>query len=64
MQTHNARIMSLIPPSDTIDTPLARKATGNHLLKSTSLERLLSPVSATLKIEYVTQLVIKEAKNK
>ena len=36
---------------------LVRKATGNHLIKSTSLEKAQSPVSgsAALEIEYATQ---------
>ena len=38
-------------------TLLMRKASGNHLMNSTSLEKLraLSLVSATLKMEYATQ---------
>ena len=46
-------------------TPLERKATGNHLINSTSLENLkaLSLVSATLDIEYVTSLVRKAKGN-
>ena len=41
----------------TMKTSLVRKATGNHLIKSTSLEKLraLSLVSATREIEYATQ---------
>ena len=37
---------------------LVRKATGNHVIKSNGLEKLraLSQVSATLEIEYATQL--------
>ena len=39
----------------TVKTPLARKVTGNHLIKSTCLEKrkALSLVSAKLEIEYV-----------
>ena len=39
-------------------TPLVRKATGNHLMKSTSLEtlRALFLVSATLEFEHATQV--------
>ena len=47
------------PTLVTIKTELARKATGNHLMKSTSLKELatLSLVSATLEIESATQHV-------
>ena len=47
-----------VPPCVTMKTPLLRKAMGNHLIKSTSLEKLraLSLVSATLKIEYPMQV--------
>ena len=40
-------------------TPWMRKARGNHVIKSTSLENLraLSLVSATLEVEYPTQYV-------
>ena len=42
------------------EMPLVRKPTGNHLMNSTSLEKLraLSLVSATLQIEYATQQCI------
>ena len=44
----------LIPPCVTFKAPLVRKATGNHLINSTSLEETHSPVSgsATLQINY------------
>ena len=50
--------MSSNPASVTIKAPLARKATGNHLRKPTSLGKTtaLSLVSATLEIEYGTQI--------
>ena len=57
VRTHNTVVVSSIPPCITIKTPLARKATGNPLLKPTSLVKLssLPLVSATLEIEYATQ---------
>ena len=57
MQTHNTGGVSSIPPCVTFKTPLVRKAMGNHLIISTSLEKLRaqSLVSATLEIEYATQ---------
>ena len=45
MQTHDTGLVSPIPPCVTIKTPLARKATGYHFMKSTSLEETQSPVS-------------------
>ena len=42
MRTHNTRVSSSIPLCVTIKTPLVRKATRNHLIKSTSLEKLQS----------------------
>ena len=45
VQTHNAGVITSIPPCVTFQTPLVRKATGNHLMNSTSLERTQSPVS-------------------
>ena len=45
MRTHNTGIVSSIPPCITFETPLVRKATGNHLMNSTSLEKTQSPVS-------------------
>ena len=38
-------VVSLIPACVTLKTPLVRKATGNHLMNSTSLENTQSPVS-------------------
>ena len=57
MQTHNIEVVSSIPQCVTFKTPLVRKATGNYLIHSTSLEKLraLSLVSAALEIEYATQ---------
>ena len=57
MRAHNTRIVSSIPPCVTFKTPLARKATGNHLMNSTFLEKLraASLVAATLEIEYATE---------
>ena len=59
MRTHNTGVVSSIPPSVTFNTPLVRKATRNHLMNSTSLEKLraLPLVSATLVIEYATQML-------
>ena len=46
MRTHNTGVVSSIPPCATFKkTPLVRKATGNHLTNSTSLEKRQSPVS-------------------
>ena len=45
MQTHNIGVVSSIPPCVIFKTPLVRKATGNHLMNSTSLEKTQSPVS-------------------
>ena len=39
MRTHNTGVVSSIPPCVTFKTSLARKATGNHLMNSTSLEK-------------------------
>ena len=36
--THNAGVVGSIPPCVAIKTPLVRKATGNYLMKSISLE--------------------------
>ena len=41
----NTGVVSSNPARVTIKTPLARKSTGNHLIKSTSLEKAQSPVS-------------------
>ena len=61
MWTHNKGVVSSIPPCVTFKTPLAKKATGNHLMNSTSLEKLraLSLVAATLEIEYATQHTVR-----
>ena len=58
MWTDNTAVVSSIHPCVTIKAPLVRKATGNHLIKSTSLEKLrvLSLISATLEIEYAMKL--------
>ena len=55
--TRKAGVVSSSPEGVTITTPLVRKATGSHLIKSNSLEKLraLSLVSATLEVEYATQ---------
>ena len=45
MLTHNAGVVSSMPPCVTFKTPLVRKATGIHLIKSTSLEETQIPVS-------------------
>ena len=45
MWAHNIGTVSSIPPCITIKTLLFWKATGNHLIKSTSLEKTQSPVS-------------------
>ena len=57
MRTHNTGVVSSILPCVTLKTPSVRKATGNHLVNSISLEKLraLSLVSAKLEIEYATQ---------
>ena len=46
-RTHNAGVVSSNPASVTIKGLLARKVKGNHLIKSTSLEKTMA--SATLK---------------
>ena len=43
MRTHNAGVFSEIPPCVTFLAQLAREATGNHLMNSTSLEKTQSP---------------------
>ena len=45
MRTHNTGLVSSIPPCVTFKTPFVRKATGNHLMNSTSLDKTQSPVS-------------------
>ena len=59
----NTWVASVIPPCVTFKAPLARKATGNHLINSTSLGKLraLYPVSASLEIEYATQQLVKNS---
>ena len=63
MRILNTGVVSSVPPCVAIDRPLVRKAMGNHLMNSTSLEKTQSPVSkssmqslslvsATLEIEY------------
>ena len=55
----NAGILSLNPARFAIKVPMVRKATGNHLVKPTSLGETQSPVfySALLKIEHAMQLL-------
>ena len=57
MRTLNTGVVSPIPPCVIFKMPLARKATGNHLMNSTFLEKLraASLVAATLEIEYATE---------
>ena len=43
MRTHNTGVVSSIPPCVTFKTPLVMKATGNHLMNSTSLEKNSEP---------------------
>ena len=45
MRIHNAEVVSSIPHCVPIKTPFARNATGNHLIKSTSLEKTQCPIS-------------------
>ena len=45
MRTHNAGVVSSKLVRVTIKTSLVKKATENHLIKSTSLEKTQSPVS-------------------
>ena len=60
----NTGVVSSIPPCVTFKTPLVRKATGNHLMNSSSQAKLraLPLVSATLEIEYATQVHFNELK--
>ena len=54
------RVCHFDPSMCHFKTLLVRKATGEHLTNSTSLEkelRALSLVSATLEIEYATQFI-------
>ena len=43
--SHNTGVVSSIPPCVTFKKPLVRRATGNYLMNSTSLEKTQSPVS-------------------
>ena len=45
MRTLNTGVVSSIPSCVTYKTPLVRKATGNHLIKSAPLEKAQGPVS-------------------
>ena len=45
MGTRNAGVVSSNPTRVTNETPLVRKAMGNHVIKSTSVEKAQSPVS-------------------
>ena len=60
MRIHNTGVVSEIPPCVTVKTPLVKMTTGNYIMNSTSLKELraMSLVSATLEIEYATQLYI------
>ena len=58
MWIHYTGVVSSDPTRVTIETPLARKGTENHLMTSMFPRkgRALRLVSATLEIEYSTQL--------
>ena len=58
VRSHNAGVIISNPARVTIKAPLSRTATGNHLVKFTSVQKLraLSLVSAPLDIEYVAHL--------
>ena len=60
MWTQNTGIVSSNPARVPIKTPLLRKATGNHFIKSISLEkfRAVFLFSDMLEIEYATQLLL------
>ena len=45
MQTYNTGLVSSVPPCVTIKSPFVRKGMGDHLIKSSSLEKSQSPVS-------------------
>ena len=45
MPSHNTGVVGSIHPCVTFKAPLVRKATGNHLVNSSSLEEIQSPVS-------------------
>ena len=56
MGTHNTGVVGSNPTRVTVKTQFVIKATGNHLIKSTSLEETQSSVSgAALEVEYATQ---------
>ena len=57
MRAHDTGDLSSNPTSVTMKIPLGRNATGNCLIKPTSLEkfRAMYLVSVTLEIEYATQ---------
>ena len=52
-----AGVVSLVPPCVTFKMPLVGKATGSHLMNSTSLEEIQSTVSGFYyaEIEYAMQ---------
>lgn len=43
MRTHNTRVVSSIPPCVTMKPLLVRRAKGNHLIKSTTLQKNSEP---------------------
>ena len=45
VRTHNTGVLSSNPTRVTIEMPLVRQATGNHLIKSTFRKKTQSPVS-------------------
>ena len=57
MRTNNAGVVSSSPAGLPIKTLLVRKATRNHRIKSTCLDKAqcMSLVSAKLETEYATQ---------
>ena len=59
MRTHSTGVVTSNPPRVAINTPLARKATRNHLIKSPFLEKLraLSLISATLEFGHEAQFI-------
>ena len=64
-RNRNKGVFSSNPALFTIKkTPLTRKGTGSHFIKSTSLEKtqILSQVSAVLEIEYATQFHFERSK--
>ena len=44
-ETHNNEVGSSSPTRGAMKTPLVMEATGNHLIKSTSIENTQGPVS-------------------